>query len=277
MKYIQYFEAKKRLRQLTDTQRSIFSQIKELYYILEDEGFRTGVSAKHGQESLGLYSIDLEVPDYDDRDSVNKKRDWIYSQDFYKEFVDRANEICNKYGYQFKHTTGYPFLRQDIFFEVVPMLGLNTFMKESLQNHWEKLALKQDFDEYKLKEKSKWESRARKFGFKFPLFNSFEDFQSKIQSARVINLDEYRDDIEHLTLCNTIDDIKELVSTYQYPRDVDRIVKGLKSGSKLPMPIVLKGYRGMFIMSGNTRQNVAHVLSIPTQAVLIDLSSNIKV
>ena len=140
---------------------------------------------------------------------------------------------------------------------------------------WDKQALKQDFSEYKLKEKSKWEKRAQQVGLKFPLFESFEDFKSKIGSSKVININDYRNKIHNLTSIEDMDSLRELVSEYQYPRDIDRIIQGLESKSRIPMPIILKGDKGMIIMSGNTRQNAAYILEIPTQAVLIDLSSRV--
>ena len=62
-----------------------------------------------------------------------------------------------------------------------------------------------------------------------------------------------------------------MVSNYQNPRDVDRIVQGLQSGDPLPLPIIVKGSQGMWILAGNTRQAVTRVLGFVPEAILIDL------
>lgn len=64
---------------------------------------------------------------------------------------------------------------------------------------------------------------------------------------------------------------KDMVSQYVIPRDIDRIIEGFESNDKLPMPIILKSKLGMFIMAGNTRQNVARIMGITPKAILINL------
>jgi len=66
-----------------------------------------------------------------------------------------------------------------------------------------------------------------------------------------------------------------MVSGYHIPRDVQRIVDGMKSGATLPMPIVLKGSDGLFIMAGNTRQAVARVLKVPCKVLLVDVTNKV--
>ena len=49
----------------------------------------------------------------------------------------------------------------------------------------------------------------------------------------------------------------------------------MKSGATLPMPIVLKGSDGLFIMAGNTRQAVARVLKVPCKVLLVDVTNKV--
>jgi hypothetical protein len=63
-----------------------------------------------------------------------------------------------------------------------------------------------------------------------------------------------------------------MVSGYYKPRDVKRIVAGMKQGATLLMPIILKGQNGLFIMAGNTRQASAQVLKVPCYVLLVDVT-----
>jgi hypothetical protein len=71
---------------------------------------------------------------------------------------------------------------------------------------------------------------------------------------------------------SSIEDIESMVSSYHQPRDVKRIVQGLKNNAQIPMPIILKGSKGMWIMAGNTRQSTARVLGIDADVLLVDVS-----
>ena len=93
-----------------------------------------------------------------------------------------------------------------------------------------------------------------------------------VGSSKIINLDEYRGDINNMTSIKKIDELKKLVDSYFRPRDINRIINGIKNGDKIPMPIILKGSNGLFIMSGNTRQNVAFIMGVPVEAILINVS-----
>ena len=129
-----------------------------------------------------------------------------------------------------------------------------------------------DFVEYQKKEDTKWKIRSKTFGFRFPIFKSLSEYESCIEKATLINLSEYRTKIGNLSSEPDIESLRELVSGYIYPRDIDRIIVGLKKNKEIPLPVILKGSKGMFIMSGNTRQNVAYILGIRQMALLIDVS-----
>lgn len=133
--------------------------------------------------------------------------------------------------------------------------------------------LKQEFDyEYALPKRG-WDRRAQKIGAQYPMFDSFDDFVQKVKDAPVqaIKHSDY-DLVTNLTSLETIQDLKDMTSTYSYPRDVDSIVKGFKSKSPMPYPIIIKGKSGMWILSGNTRLNVAKILGIQGRAKVVDVS-----
>lgn len=131
--------------------------------------------------------------------------------------------------------------------------------------------MKSDFSEYKKKEDRKWKSRAKRIGFKFPIFKDFSDFSKSLKNATVKKL--YKGEaerIENVNLNDTIEDVKDMVGSYVRPRDVDRIINGFESNVKMPMPIILKGSKGMFILAGNTRLNIAYIMGIVPEVLIIE-------
>lgn len=130
-----------------------------------------------------------------------------------------------------------------------------------------------DYVEYKKKENSKWEDRAETIGARFPIFETEDDFQEALKKGRIFTLTEKDwNEIQNLSNVDSIRSLKSLVNSYVRPRDVDRIVKGIESGATLPLPIVLKGSKGRWIMAGNTRLNTAKIMGVPQQAVELDVS-----
>lgn len=133
--------------------------------------------------------------------------------------------------------------------------------------------LKADFDEYKKKELKKWSSRAEQMGFRFPIFRTFNEFVQSAKSGKIIVFSPQDwNSIHNLTRVGSISALKDMVSGYQYPRDVDRIYHGMLNNDAIPMPIILKGSKGRWIMAGNTRANVASVLGAPVKALELDVS-----
>jgi hypothetical protein len=129
-----------------------------------------------------------------------------------------------------------------------------------------------DFNEYKLKESKKWERRAVMFGFRFPLFDTLEYFKNALETSPIVNVDSLNN-VANMTKNTSIDDIKGMVGGYQMPRDVDRIVQGYQNNVKMPLPIILKGDKGLHIMAGNTRQSIARAMGITPKALLVDVSA----
>lgn len=153
-------------------------------------------------------------------------------------------------------------------------------LKEWLSNDvkWvllDEKTMKMDYDEYKLKEEKKWRSRSEKIGAKFPFFENFNDFKDKLKKSEIIKIsDNFDKKIQNRSRTKSIEDLKDLVSSYFYPRDVDRIYNGMINGDKIPLLIIIKGNKGMWIFAGNTRLDVAGILNFTKKAILIDLSEN---
>ena len=133
-------------------------------------------------------------------------------------------------------------------------------------------SLAQDYKEYLLKQNSKWRGRAQIIGARWPLFSSLAQFRQALDQAPVVSIDDLPHAVDNLTHNTSISDIKQMVSSYSMPRDINRIVDGIKSGATMPLPIILQGQQGMWIMAGNTRQAVCRVLGVEPQALLVDVS-----
>jgi len=134
-------------------------------------------------------------------------------------------------------------------------------------------SFKWDFTEYKKKEDKKWKSRAMQIGSRFPIFKDEADFRSSLKGAttKVLSRRE-ASKIGNVALTNSLEDLKSMTSNYVRPRDIDRIVRGLESNDKMPMPIVLKGRNGLFILAGNSRLNVAYNMGTEPKVAIIDVS-----
>lgn len=134
-------------------------------------------------------------------------------------------------------------------------------------------SLNSDFAEYKKKEERKWKTRAQAIGARFPLFKDFPEFTQALKKAKVKKLFKGEaEKIGHVSLNDKLSGVKSMVSSYQQPRDVDRIVKGFDSNAKMPMPIIIKGKKDNFILAGNTRLNVAYIMGILPQVLVVDVS-----
>lgn len=144
----------------------------------------------------------------------------------------------------------------------------------SSYNNWIRYtpdSLHSDWAEYVHKQDYKWRKRAQVIGARWPLFNSMTEFQHALDTAPIQNVDELGE-IENLTRNDSIKSIQSMVNSYQNPRDVERIQMGFKTGVPIPLPIILKGSKGMWIQAGNTRQATARVLGITPRALIVDVS-----
>ena len=153
------------------------------------------------------------------------------------------------------------------------MRATEFIFENSNYNNWVRYtnrSIELDFEEYKFKEFKKWQSRAKEIGARFPIFETVQQFQQALDAAPIVEIDSLGD-VLNLTKNPSISSIKSMVSGYTMPRDVERIVNGIESNAKIPLPIILKGQHAMWIMAGNTRQSVARVMGISPKALLVDV------
>jgi hypothetical protein len=149
-------------------------------------------------------------------------------------------------------------------------------LRQYIVEQWvfpDKKTMQADFSEYKKKEDYKWKGRAQAIGARWPLFTDFNHFQQSLKKAKQVNLTPDVDrKISNRSQTSSIESLKSLVGSYVRPRDVDRIVQGIQSNARMPMPIVLKGSKGMWIMAGNTRLDTAFILGNKPKVLMVDVS-----
>ena len=132
--------------------------------------------------------------------------------------------------------------------------------------------LKDDFAQFQRKQ-DKWENRARSILLQSPLFTDFDDFREKVEAGEIREIDRsFVSHVQGMSSVSSISSLKSLVKTYSSHKDVDRIANGIKNEEKLPMPIIVKGAKGMWILSGNTRCNAAFALGFKPKVIIINLA-----
>ena len=140
--------------------------------------------------------------------------------------------------------------------------------------HWKKPSvslLNFEFAQYTRNEE-KWANRARIIQLPVPLFTSNGMFRHYVDNGEVMEIDRsFIPKVHGMSSVSTIAALKSLVSTYSKKPDVDTIVTGFKDGLRMPMPIILRGKKGYWILSGNTRCNVAFALGYTAKVIVINL------
>jgi len=147
------------------------------------------------------------------------------------------------------------------------------YITESTFKNWVRYtpeSLKWDWEEYKKKEEYKWKDRMESIVGRWPIFDNQQHLKKELDKAKIVDLDKIRDTIGWTDISN-VKGLKKLVSGYKRPRDVDRILQGYNTNSKMPMPIILKGKHGYWPLAGNTRQNTAHMLNIPVKVLVVEV------
>jgi hypothetical protein len=154
------------------------------------------------------------------------------------------------------------------------MTKFNQYLKLSY-NNWtfpSEATMKMDFSEYKKKEESKWRGRAEMLKARWPLFEDYKHYKNSLKNSKVVVLtDSLLHKTQHATDTGNMDDLRDMVSGYVRPRDLDRIINGFEQGNKIPYPVILKSGQRYFIMSGNTRQNAARILGIKVKVLVVDV------
>ena len=105
-----------------------------------------------------------------------------------------------------------------------------------------------------------------------------KDFERAVKKGKVERLTEAGDrKIGNRSRCDSIADLKDLTSGYQFPRDVDRIVDGFETNAPIPYPIVIQRNGKRWVMSGNTRLDAAFILGIEPKILVLSPTFKEKV
>ena len=137
--------------------------------------------------------------------------------------------------------------------------------KKLSYNNWRMLTTKEIKFEYMVE----YPKLKPAYGDVFP---TETDFIRAVKNAKPKTIDPSFDDrIGYRSQSWSLDSLKDLVSTYQYPRDVDRIVDGYKTNAKMPYPIVIKKGNRYRVMGGNTRMDVAFILGFYPKALIVEV------
>lgn len=149
------------------------------------------------------------------------------------------------------------------------MLNLvKLFESVSVYNNW------RDYDDSELHNEYQYEYKYHiepSFGL---LFKNYEDFKKEINKSKKVKWPPSKDRItKNRSHLDSIEELIDMTSNYQYPRDISRIVKGVENNEALPRPIVLKfGEGNYWIMSGNSRMTVFEIYDIIPEVILLDVS-----
>jgi hypothetical protein len=129
--------------------------------------------------------------------------------------------------------------------------------------------LKHEYEYEYLPPKRNWPRRAQTIGAHYPFFTDLEHFMAKVRSGTIVSL-RPNEEMANLSRCQTLEELKDLVSTYTTSKDVDGLVKAFEQGKPMAYPIVIRGRRGRFLMSGNTRINIARILDLPVRIMEVN-------
>jgi len=106
----------------------------------------------------------------------------------------------------------------------------------------------------------------------FPTLNNFE---KAVRKGKVIALSPEMDrNVSYRSRCSSIEELKNLTSSYRFPRDVDRIINGIKQGDEIPYPIILEKNGNFRVMSGNTRLDVAFLLKVVPKVLIVSVEND---
>ena len=137
--------------------------------------------------------------------------------------------------------------------------------KAALDSKWRMLTDEEVGQEYQ------WEYSKQR-SWTANAFPDVEAFRAAVKAGQPKRLTRAEDaKIDYRSHCLTIESLKDLTSGYQFPRDVDRIVKGLESGAALPYPIVLSRDGKLRVMSGNTRLDAAFILGYEPEVLIVEV------
>ena len=106
-------------------------------------------------------------------------------------------------------------------------------------------------------------------------FPTLKHFSNAVKQADIHQITPEMDQkIGNRSRTQSVEELKHLTAQYKFPRDVDRIVTGLKEGHPIPHPIIIKQHGRHTIMSGNTRMDAAFLQGINPHVAIIDLDKH---
>ena len=104
------------------------------------------------------------------------------------------------------------------------------------------------------------------------IFPSLEDFKRAVKAGKAKKISESEDSrIDYRSRSDSIEELKGLVESYRFPRDVDRIIDGFRTNAKIPYPIVLNDAGALRIMSGTTRMDTAYLMGVTPKVLIVDV------
>ena len=110
------------------------------------------------------------------------------------------------------------------------------------------------------------------------LFTSLDDFLEKVKHASVMSVTDSEDrKISNRSRTKNKEDLIDLVSSYRsWPefrneKTVDAIYDGFKNNSPMELPIVVEFGNRRFVLTGNTRMDIAFHLGIEPKVLLVKI------
>ena len=104
------------------------------------------------------------------------------------------------------------------------------------------------------------------------IFPTADDFVTAAKQGKIVTLTKSRDrQIAYRSHSDDLAELKEMVESYRFPRDVDRIVEGYENNAAIPYPIVLDKNGSWRIMSGNTRLDTAFILGVTPKILVVEV------
>ena len=131
-----------------------------------------------------------------------------------------------------------------------------------------------DLTDEQIKQEYEWEYISHQKHSGFNPWPTLEEFKAAVKDGDVETLTESADrNVGNRSRCEDLEDLKDLMSGYQFPRDVDRIVKGYTEGHAMPYPLILEQGSKRWVMSGNTRLDAAFIMGITPKVLVLRVPS----
>lgn len=179
---------------------------------------------------------------------------------------NKIDYILTRYGSEV-HSFSAKIETDGVHFQKTENLNKTSIKRKSISSpHWKQNSSEDIENEYN------WEIKNRPYNRS--LFPSFDHFKNAVENAEIKEITPQMDSqINNRSRCRSIQHLKNLTSTYQHPRDVDRIIQGIKTKTPMPHPIVVKKNGVERVISGNTRMDTFFLHGINPHVAYIDLDN----